>query len=281
MTGAEKELPLLGGDVTEGLVRVGNTVRRPHERYSESVAAYLAHLHRMGFDAAPRWHGRDDRGRDILDYVQGQVPGTPPPGWALTDQVVAEIAALLRRLHDASESFVPPPDATWFGQDLSVRLPPGMERLFDRPELISHCDVTPQNTVFRNGHPVALIDFDVARPTTRLLDVVDTATWWVPLVHPKDRPPALAGVDVPARLRLFVDAYGLDAERRSQFLDLAERTAKRSWYLMQATAEQQGGGWARMWADGVGYWILRRQEYLAAERSSLATALEPAAEGTA
>jgi hypothetical protein len=50
--------------------------------------------------------------------------------------------------------------------------------------------VTPQNTVFRSGHPVALIDFDV-------------------LVHPADRAPAFRGVDVPTPLRLFLDAYDL------------------------------------------------------------------------
>jgi hypothetical protein len=44
---------------------------------------------------------------------------------------------------------------------------------------------------------------------------------------------------------------------------------------MQATAEQEGGGWARMWADGVGYWIRRRQEWLDAEQDTLVAALRP------
>jgi predicted MFS family arabinose efflux permease len=276
--GTGREIPLRGSDVTAGPVKVGHTVRRPHRRQSPAVAAYLVHLHETGFDAAPRWRGRDERGRDILGFVEGQVPGSPPPAWAVTDQVLVEVGFLLRRLHDASESFEPPADAHWFGQGLQVTLPTGLERLFDEPELISHCDVTPENTVFRQGHPVALIDFDVSRPTTRLLDVVDTATWWVPLVAPEDRAPAVAGVDVPARLRMFVDAYGLDEQRRSEFLDLAERTARRSWYLMQASAQQHGGGWARMWADGVGFWIRRRQEWLARERPTLAAALAPSPE---
>ena len=273
ITGAGEEIPLLGGDLTEGLVRVGNTVRRPHQPQSPAIAAYLAHLAAVGFDAAPRWHGRDERGRDVLDYIEGSVPGTPPERWAATDEVLVDVARLLRRLHDASSSFVPPPDAEWFGQDLRVDLPAGLQRLFDEPQLISHCDVTPQNTVFRDGRPVALIDFDVSRPTSRLLDVLDTATWWVPLVHPADRAPAFRGVDVPARLRLFLDAYGVDAPGRAEFLDLAGRAARRSWYVMQATAEQEGGGWARMWADGIGYWIRRRQEWLDASQDELAAAL--------
>lgn len=273
MTGPGKEIPLLGGDITEGLVRIENTIRRPHQPQSPAVVCYLAHLASVGFTGVPRWHGRDDKGRDVFDYIEGTVPGTPPEPWAVTNQAVSEIAMLLRRLHDASESFAPPPDAQWFGQHLQVKLPPDLERLYDKPELISHCDVTPQNVVFRDGHPVALIDFDMTRPTTRLLDVLDTATWWVPLVHPADRAPAFDGCDVPTRLRAFLDSYDLDQERRSQFLDLAHRAARRSWYLMEATAEQNGGGWARMWADGVGYWLRRRQEWLDDEHDALAAAI--------
>lgn len=273
MIGAGKEVPLTGGDITEGLVRIGNTVRRPHLAQSPAVAAYMAHITSAGFTAVPRWHGRDEKGRDVLDFIEGSVPGTPPEPWAVTDQVVTEIAVLLRRLHDTSESFVPPPDAEWFGQDLEVQLPADLERLYEEPELVSHCDVTPQNTVFRDGHPVAFIDWDVSRPTTRLLDVLDTATWWVPLTHPADRAPAFAGCDVPARLRNFLDSYGLDQDRRDQFLPLAHRAARRSWYLMQAAAEQNGGGWARMWADGVGYWLRRRQDWLTAEHHALERAV--------
>lgn len=67
----------------------------------------------------------------------------------------------------------------------------------------------------------------------------------------------------------------MDAARRAEFLDLAGRAARRSCYLMQAKAEQEGGGWARMWADGVGYWIRRRQEWLDAEQDTLVAALRP------
>jgi hypothetical protein len=37
-----------------------------------------------------------------------------------------------------------------------------------RAELVSHCDYYPGNVVFRHGLPAALIDFDLAHPTTRL-----------------------------------------------------------------------------------------------------------------
>ena len=32
----------------------------------------LLHLERVGFDAAPRWLGLDDKGRDILSWIEGE-----------------------------------------------------------------------------------------------------------------------------------------------------------------------------------------------------------------
>ncbi len=268
------EVPLLGGDVTEGVVRVGDTVRRPHQPWSDAVAGYLGHLAAVGFDGAPRWHGVDAQGRDILDFIAGDVPGSPPEPWSTTDAVLADVGRLLRRLHEASSSYRPPADACWFGTDRTVELPPDLPALFEGPpELVSHSDVTPQNVVCRDGHPVALIDFDMTRPTVRLADVVNTAVHWLPLKHPDDREPVYAGVDVPARLRVLVDAYGLDADRRAGFLALAHRGARRSWHLMKANAEQRGGGWARMWAEGVGDAIRRRQAFLESEHDALTAAL--------
>jgi Ser/Thr protein kinase RdoA (MazF antagonist) len=267
------EVPLAGGDVTEGLVRVGDTVRRPRQPWSDGVAAYLGHLAAVGFDGAPRWHGVDDQGRDILDYLAGDVPGTPPEPWSTTDAVLADVARLLRRLHEASASFVPLPGVRWFGSDLAVDLPADAGPLFDTAELVSHNDVTPQNVVFHAGRPAALIDFDLTRPTIRLADVANTAMHWVPLAHPLDRAAVYAGVDVADRLQIFVDAYDLDAERRTGFLDLAQRGARRSWHLMRANAERRGGGWARMWAEGAGDKIRRRQDWLIAEHDALAAAL--------
>jgi hypothetical protein len=44
----EGEVPLLGGNTTEGLVRVGDTVRRPSGPWSASVHDFLCHLNEVG-----------------------------------------------------------------------------------------------------------------------------------------------------------------------------------------------------------------------------------------
>lgn len=41
----QAEIPLAGGDVTDGVVRIGGTVRRPVGPHSPLVHALLRHLH--------------------------------------------------------------------------------------------------------------------------------------------------------------------------------------------------------------------------------------------
>jgi hypothetical protein len=42
---------------------------------------------------------------------------------------------------------------------------------------------------------------------------------------------------------------------------------------MQANAERRGGGWARMWAEGIGDRILRRRAWMLEKRTTLEAAL--------
>lgn len=258
------EIALPRGDVTEGVVRIGETVRRPRQPSSVLVAEYLQHLHAHGFDRAPRVLGTDAQGRDVLDFVDGDVPGDDLAPWAAGDDVLVSVAELLRRLHEASVGFTPPhpvlpPDRP------AVTLPAG------EPELFAHRDVTPGNTVCRDGRAWALIDFDLCGWTTRSIDVANTAVHWVPLAAPEDRPAALREVDVPARLRLFLAAYAdLSA---AAFLTAARLRFTNSAAVMRWNAEHLGGGWARMWREGAGDRIARRIAWFDAVRDELADAL--------
>jgi Ser/Thr protein kinase RdoA (MazF antagonist) len=140
-------------------------------------------------------------------------------------------------------------------------------------DIIGHNDITPENAIFRDGRPVAFIDFDLAGPSTRLLDVVTTIRYWAPLTPPADRDPVLRDVDAVARMRRFADAYGLDGAQRAQLLDVADRRFTRSWFAMRHAAEHRGGGWARMWANGAGDFIKRCHQWLRDNRAELSAAL--------
>jgi len=267
---AATEKPLVGGDVTEGVVRSGDTVRRPRGASSDRVEALLTYLERVGFTGAPRYLGVDDRGRDVLTFVDGEVAGRPAPEWVGSDDRARSVASLLRRYHDAVASFGVP---KLFHDVSPVRLDGAPDPLPVPQDLIGHRDVTLENVVFRDGAAYALIDFDLARPSSRIDDVCTMLQWWAPWQPIEDRPEPLVPADVFARAAMMVDTYGLDAHSRSMLVPLARNAAERTWYSMRLRAERDGGGWRRMWDSGAGDSIRRRQAWLKENEDALIAAV--------
>lgn len=185
------------------VVRSGATVRRPAGPWTPAVHALLGHLDARGFGGAPRGHGFDEQGREVLDFVAGEVPGHPPPAYLRSGETLVAVARLLRDYHDATVGFPLDPDAVWY-------FPPR-----DPAEVICHGDVAPYNCVFRDGRPVAFIDFDTAHPGPRVWDVAYAAYRFVPLGDPRHEG-AGEVAEQARRLRLFADAYELgEADRRA------------------------------------------------------------------
>lgn len=261
------EIPLAGGDVTEGIVRIGDTVRRPPGPHSPLVRLVLEHLAAVGFSGCPRWLGTDPRGRDVLSYVDGEVAGRPWPAWVADEERIRSVARLVRRYDDA----IAPLGLPGFARvdhrpPLPAEAPPPVA---GPATLLGHLDITPENVVFRQGTAAALIDFDLVRPATRVEEVVNLLLWWAPLMPPADRDRSVTGVDAVHRARLLVDAYDLADDDRARVVEVARSSAARSWYSMRALAEVRDGGWARMWAEGIGDRMLRRQQWLAEHAADL------------
>jgi aminoglycoside phosphotransferase (APT) family kinase protein len=223
-----EDIPLPAGRMTTGLIRRGDRVRRPTGSWSPAVHEYLRYLASVGFRGAPRVLETGD-GWEELTYIDGEVAADPDwqpgrgnrlPSQARTDRALGEAGRLLRALHEAAAGFEPALTSYRFHPYPPL---PG--------EVISHGDLGPWNTVYRDGVPVAFIDWDGAGPVEPLADLADAAWAFVPLAPPDQL--AQAGFDplpdLPERLRLFVDAYGLTDRAsivpalRHAPLDAAER----------------------------------------------------------
>ncbi len=251
-------------------MRIGDTVRRPLRPFSLTVQAFLAHLHAQGFDGAPTPMGVDAEGREVLSFVAGDVPREPLPDAACSDEVLVALARLIRRLHDAAQGWEPPADAVWGSILGSVH--PEVKPLFTTPELVSHRDYCPGNVVFRDGLPAALIDFDLARPTTRLYDIANALYWWAQLLDPLDRAPALRDADVPARVALFADAYDMDADQRAGLMPLVIDMVH-NYHLSAREAAKVSPVFARFWDEGVREKMPRAEAWVQANASAVTAAL--------
>ena len=198
------ETRLEGGDMNS-VARVGDTVRRPPE--PEHVRELLLWYERVGFDGAPRFLGYDERGREVLSFIEGEPGFAPVPA---SDEVIVGIGQLLRRAHDAQKGFAPP------GQ------------------VVAHMDLFWTNVIFRAGLPFALIDWELAGPATRTLELALAATYWAGIRVDEQ----LVEWGIPLerrgeRLRLLCDAYGLETSGRASLLGeliayRRERIASRS-----------------------------------------------------
>ena len=249
--------PLTGDGVTQGIVRIGDTVRRPLRPFSLTVQAYLAHLRDAGFTGAPLPLGVDEQGREVLSFIPGDVHGWPLPPEAAAEAVLVALARLVRALHEASAGWVPPPGAVWGGT------PANTGRITERTELVSHRDYALGNVVFRGGLPVALIDFDLAKPTTRLYDIANALWYWAPLKwgDPRDRPPALADADIPHRVAVFADAYGMTARHRAELAPFAVDIARRYHEDSRASAELDPV-FRKLWEDGAKVYLPRAEAWV-------------------
>jgi hypothetical protein len=256
------EVPLRGGFTNAGrIARVGDTVRRPWRPTSPATRALLEHLERVGFDGAPRFLGKDDRGREVLSFVAGEAAVEPVPGWALTDAALVSVAELLRGYHDAVASF----DGgahTW---------PHAVPTRF-RGVIVSHNDPNLDNVVFADGRAVALIDFDLASPASAAWDVACAARLWAPLRDERDVPLSLRGRTL-ARLRLFADAYRMPRRDRGRLVDAMVHTHDWCYGVVQTAVASGHESFGEMWTHGGAGRARRTRNWIVAHGEEMRSAL--------
>lgn len=196
--GAEEEI-LLGGRLTAGVIRVGDTVRRPVTPASPFAARLLKHLAHIGFEGAPRYLGCDESNRDILSFIPGWVPASFQ---RFENDQVCCAGQLLRRFHVATAG----------------------SNLVEPGQVVCHHDPGPNNVVFREEMPHAFIDFDMAAPGDPLEDIGYMAWTWCVSSRP-DRGPAAFQAE---QVRVLSDAYRLATCDRHRVVDAIIKQQKRN-----------------------------------------------------
>jgi hypothetical protein len=182
------------------------------------VHALLAHLASTGFTGAPRPLGLDERGREVLTFLEGETIGTrkPRPAWVHADGTLDQVARWIRDCHRAVAGFVPPPGTVWRG---GGTWSPGL--------IIAHNDASPHNAAWHQGRLTGFYDWDFAGPATPEWDLAFTAFTWVPL-NARWLAAAEGFTDFaarPGRLDRFLGIYGWPGTA-GEFLDVVEARMK-------------------------------------------------------
>ena len=233
----EDEHELTGGNASGRVVRVGNTVRKPWVDNTPVAQSYLAAVRARGVDA-PRALGRDEFGRQIVEYVEGTIAQDRMP---LDSYDLRRVGRMIRQIHDASES-IP------FPVEWNTLIPA------DNPNLMCHNDLAPWNLVI--GERWVFIDWDGAAPSTRLWDLAYAAQAFGRLSE--GEPVASAAV----RLRAFVDGYEADASLREALPTTMAKRTEAMFELLRSSNDTGLQPWADMYESGHGEFWRQATEYV-------------------
>lgn len=180
---------------------VDGQVHRTQSAGARSVHRFLRHLHDAGVAVAPVPIDIREDGTEVLEYLPGESAYPPFAAEVRSDEALIGLAKAIRSVHDASQSFEIRSDDVWHSMETV-----GPSRI----DCIGHGDLAPWNVVLQGAEVVGLIDWDTARPMSRVWDLAYAAYHFVPL-HPLADLPNWGWAerpDVAGRLDMFLECYG-------------------------------------------------------------------------
>jgi hypothetical protein len=169
-----------------GAWRIGNTVRRRVGPWTPAVHTLLEYLSTR-IDYVPRVLGFDDHGREMLSFLPGRVVDIDTE--LLTAPQIESVVTWTRRFHEAVAGFNHPGPWRYAGMP--------------EPTLIGHNDIAPYNVCFDGDELVGVFDWDLAGPSSPLMELAFIAWNGVPLWRD-------VGAQLTAeRLGLIASVYGI------------------------------------------------------------------------
>ena len=222
------EIVLGGGRTTTGVVRVGNTVRRPAKRYSEYTYQVLRFLERKHFKYSERYLGKDEENRDIFAYVEGFVPNDLGD---TSDLQLHSFMKIVREFHDISRDFVK------------------SETL-----VLCHDDLSPCNVVFRDNHPIVIIDWDGVHPDECWQDLTYILWLWINIgSHRENR-------NIVSQMSSALKAYGADETTKRDFADKLSQRMNR--LLIEADMSRNDYDKIKGWVQYSIRWVEKNKKII-------------------
>ena len=218
---------VLSGGRDGKIVKETDKVVRPGNAWTPCVHDFLIFMHENGFSNIPKPYGINEEGKEVVSFVEGEVFNDSLPDMIMSDEVLIDVAKLLRRYHDIGEKYV----QRLTGEE--VWMLPKKEP----QEVMCHGDFAPYNMTFVEGKVHGIIDFDTLHPGPRLWDIAYAVYRWIPFVSPTNPDYRENPEEQIRRLKLFADTYGLCADARKDLPKMMVERIQSLVSYMQREAE--------------------------------------------
>jgi hypothetical protein len=188
-----EEVPLIGGRITQGVVKKGNHVLRPLCSNSTLVHDVLRWLDNKSVELSPKFIGVTDDNREIISFLEGVSPNNI--GWFCEDQIY-QAGKIIKCLHDNLSDF------------------PGCSI----GQTVCHNDLSPCNFMFLDNLPYAVFDWDAAKIDDPINDVAYAVWLWLDIGY--EGPYEYCNeINTPSNIgkkaKILLDAYELENNKRN------------------------------------------------------------------
>jgi len=237
-----EEIPFTSGESNQKVVKVGDTVRKEPSENSELVREVMAVLSNNNFQYSPKYLGIDQKGREIMTYIEGEQMNHTE----ITVDLMKQTLKVLKQFHNIFST-----------SDLS-----------QDQETVLHTDYAPWNLIVKEGKLVGVIDFDKVIPGKRIYDVAYIC-WNLLDIGSKNS--NFTEEEILKYLPILINAYGeIDT---SEFVDVLLSEQNRILLERELRVKEVEEGEEKEYREGICEDIKKQIEWVKRNRLNIEKAL--------
>ena len=241
--------------------RIGDVVRKERGPWWDSVRQVLTYLEHAGFAWSPRIAPEQTNWVD-LSYIEGESIEAGLSG-ARDPDILRQIGRCARDLHDSLDGFRLNHETETVPWPIE---PPAQI-------MICHNDLSPWNTVMKNGRIQGIIDWDLVSYGTREWELAWMCWRWAPIYPPGART-QLSVAEQIQRCRILLESYGVDTLDLNGFVNLIDRRMECALEVVEQLGAQGVAGFDRLLNSGMHLSGHDDRAWLASNRDLFVAGLE-------
>lgn len=242
------------------VIRTGDRIRKAKNPWWPATHQVLTYLDSQDWQYSPRVLAESDTMVE-LTYLDGETIDPSLTGFA-GEQLLRQVGRAVRSLHDTLLPF-----HLEHGTRTVPWTPPP-----SRSEILCHNDLSPWNTVLKEGELVGFIDWDLVSPGSREWELA-WVCWRFAPIYPTGERTSFTAAEQASRCATLLTSYGRDAVDIPHLLDEIDRRMQCGVDVVEDLGAAGVPGFDRLLASGLHLSAHDDRAWYQANRTAFAGAL--------